>query len=103
MLPQVKMPPKLPKETRFVAGPGRKKYTAIVKGRRVSFGHRDYEHYRDAVPKRLGGGKWSHKDHRNTSRRANYRKRHGALRCKDGRRCVAVRYSPAWFSWHFLW
>lgn len=88
---------------------GRKKYVAVYterrggRVRRVGFGHRDYEHYRDRVPKRLGGGKWSHKNHLDPKRRQNYRRRHGALRCRDNRRCVTIRYSPAWFSYHFLW
>lgn len=103
------MPPALPRGTRFVKPTsGTKKYTAIVpvgkRSRRVSFGHRDYEHYKDAVPASLGGQKWTHKNHRNPSRRANYRKRHGSMRCKrSSQRCVDVKYSPAWFSYHFLW
>lgn len=40
----------LPKGTKFVLGPGKYKYTAILPGgKRVNFGHRDYQHYRDSV------------------------------------------------------
>lgn len=103
------MPPHLPKGTRFVVPrKGKKKYTAILprpKGKveRVSFGHRDYEQFKDQVPENLGGGRWSHKDHGDPERRRRYRRRHGAQMCKDGRLCVERRYSPAWFSYHFLW
>lgn len=89
---------------RFVKGSGKHKYTAILpSGKRVGFGHVDYQHYKDSVPKRLGGGLWSKKDHKDPVRRNSYRKRHGALRCKNGTRCINVKYSPAWFSYYYLW
>lgn len=95
---------KLPKGIKFVKGPGFKKYTAILPdGRRVHFGDRRYEHFKDSVPKRLGGGIWSKKDHGDPQRRKNYRTRHGGMRCKDGTRCINHKYSPAWFSYYFLW
>lgn len=94
----------LPKGIRFTRGPGDKKYTAILpNGHRVHFGHRAYQHYKDQVPKALGGGLWSHKDHLDPARRKNYRTRHGALRCKDGTRCVDKNLTPAWFSYYLLW
>lgn len=96
--------PKLPAGTRFQRGPGRYKYTAVLpSGKRVNFGHRDYEQYRDRVPKRLGGGLWTHKNHGDAQRRANYRKRHSGVRQASGRRAVTQPYTPAWFSYHFLW
>ena len=98
------MAPQLPKGIKFIKGQGKKKYTAILPdGKKVSFGHRDYQHYKDSVPKRLGGGKWSHKDHGDPERRKNYRKRHGGMVCKDGKKCISKKYSPAWFSYYFLW
>lgn len=70
---EYKMAPALPKGTRFTYGPGNKKYTAILpSGKKVSFGHRDYEHYKDSVPKSLGGGLWTKKNHLDKQRRANY-------------------------------
>jgi len=96
--------PKLPKGIKFVKGPNYKKYTAILPdGKRVHFGDRRYQHYKDWIPKRLGGKQWSHKDHLDPKRRANYRSRHYGMRCKDGKRCVTKKYSPAWFSFYFLW
>lgn len=102
--------PHLPKGTSFHVPLGTAhKYTAVIptgpgaRTRRVSFGHRDYEHYKDSVPASLGGQKWKHKNHMDTERRRRYRARHGALRCHDGTLCKDIKYSPAWFSWHFLW
>ena len=94
----------LPRGTRFVKGSGKYKYTAILPdGKRVNFGHRDYQHYRDSVPKHLGGGQWSRYNHGDRSRRDNYRKRHGGVRTKSGERAYLKKYSPSWFSYHFLW
>lgn len=103
------MVPRLPQGTTFVVpDTGKKKYTAIVPrpgGRavRVSFGHRDYQHYRDQVPAEMGGGKWSHKDHGDARRRASYRRRHSGILNSDGNPAYRKRYSPAWFSYYFLW
>lgn len=89
---------------KFVAGPGRYKYTAILKnGHRVNFGHKAYEHYKDSVPVELGGGLWSKKDHNDLKRRANYRKRHEGVLTKTGTPAFKVKLSPSWFSYHYLW
>lgn len=95
---------KLARVEKFVRGPFPYKYTAIMKdGKKVKFGHQDYEQYKDSVPKRLGGGKWSHKDHGDTKRRKNYRSRHSGVRTKSGTAAYRKKYSPAWFSYNFLW
>jgi len=94
----------LPRGIRFERGRGFKKYTAIMpNGKRVSFGDMRYQHFKDSVPRALGGGLWTHLNHGDAARRRNYRQRHGSLHCKDGRRCVSIQYSPAWFSYYFLW
>lgn len=99
--------PRLPKGTTFAMGRGHHKYTAVVPlqggTRRVHFGHRDYEHYKDRVPASMGGGRWSRKDHLDPQRRRNYRARHEGVRTSRGRRAIDVPYSPAWFSYHYLW
>ena len=88
----------------FEPGPGNKKYTAVLdNGKRVSFGDRRYEQYRDSVPKRLGGGLYSHLDHNDAKRRENYRRRHAGVQKSSGRRAIDEQYSPAWFSYHYLW
>ena len=94
----------LPRGTKFVKGSGRYKYTAIMpSGKRVHFGHRDYQHYKDSVPKSMGGKLWSHKDHGDKKRRDNYRKRHGGVKLKNGKSAISKKYSPSWFSYHYLW
>ena len=92
------------KGVRFQRGPDRYKYTAILpNGKRVHFGHKDYQHYKDSVPKSLGGKLWSKLDHNDKKRRDNYRKRHGGVLTKDGSKAYQRKYSPSWFSYYFLW
>ena len=100
--------PSLPKGTKFIVPTsGNKKYTALIpqngKIKRISFGDRRYQQYKDSVPRSMGGGKWSKKNHLDSKRRTNYRKRHGSLKCKDGKKCITKQYSPAWFSYYYLW
>lgn len=100
--------PSLPKGIKFQKGPGKYKYTALVpmpdnKIKTVHFGHRDYQHYKDSVPKSLGGKLWSRLDHKDKDRRKRYRTRHKGVLNKDGRPAYKVRYTPAWFSYYWLW
>jgi hypothetical protein len=89
---------------RFVKGPGVYKYTAILKnGKRVNFGNRNYQQYKDSVPKSKGGGLWSHKDHKDIKRLDSYHKRHSKVLNKDGKPAYKVKYTPAWFSYYYLW
>ena len=91
------------KGIKFEEGPRCYKYTAILPdGKRVNFGHRSYEHFKDSVPKSRGGGIWSHKDHGDHERRKNYRKRHTRMN-KDGKLTKDIKFSPEWFSYYFLW
>ena len=94
----------LPRGTRFVKGPRKYKYTAILpNGKRVNFGNRDYQQYRDSVPKSMGGGLWSKKDHNDPARRRNYQSRHSGVKTRSGERAYQKRLSPSWFSYNFLW
>lgn len=98
-----KLPP-VPRGTKFQKGPGRYKYTAIMpSGKRVNFGHRDYQHYRDRVPKNKGGKLWSHLNHNDRDRMQNYRSRHRGVNTKSGTPAYKKKYSPSWFSYHYLW
>ena len=98
------MPPPLPPGTRFEKAAGIAKYVAALPdGRRIAFGDSRYEHFRDAVPKSLGGKIWSSKDHLDTARRKAYRSRAEGQRTATGKRAIDVKFSPAWFSYHFLW
>lgn len=79
-------------------GTGFKKYRVVVtfpdkSHKIVQFGDRRYEQYKDSSPL----GLWSHLDHGDKTRRTRYKKRHGA----QGHQ--RVKYSAAWFSWHYLW
>lgn len=89
---------------RFIKSPNKlKKYRVIVNNKTIDFGSSLYQHYKDQIPKRLGGQIWSHKDHGNEKRRADYRRRHKGLLRKDGKHAYKIKYSPAWFSYNFLW
>ena len=89
---------------KFVLGPGRYKYTAVLKnGTKINFGHRGYQQYRDGVPVSMGGGKWSKLDHEDAARRTSYRARHGGIMTKGGKHAYKVKYSPSWFSYNYLW
>ena len=88
----------------FEKGTGYKKYKAIIyennkKIKTVQFGDRRYEHFKDQVPLKL----WSHLDHKDPDRRRNYRIRHSAIKNKDGRLSYKIKYSPAYFSYYYLW
>lgn len=96
--------PSVPRGTKFEKGPGRYKYTAILPdGKRVNFGHRDYQHFRDRVPKNKGGKLWSHLDHNDRDRMKNYRARHRGVTTKNKTPAYKKKYSPSWFSYHYLW
>jgi|SRR6056297_473407 len=98
----------LPKGTEFIVPKtGNKKYTALVpisgKIKRVSFGDRRYEHYEDRVPVHMGGGEWKHLNHLDKDRRRDYRNRHKNVLKGDGTPAYKTKYTPAFFSWYFLW
>lgn len=66
-----------------------KKYDAFVNGKKYSFGDVRYEQYHDKI------GFYNHLDHRDLIRRDNYRSRHRHENLND--------FSPAYFSWFYLW
>lgn len=72
-----------------------KKYMATVfkDGKKIKtthFGQLPYEHYKDSTP----GGNYKHLDHNDNERRELFRKRF---------KSPGPKYSPLWFSWHYLW
>ena len=94
------MTPSLPSGTKWYRGTGNYKYKVVLpNGKIVQFGHKSYEQYKDQTPLRL----YKHLDHGDERRRENYRKRHGGIRLKNGGKAVDAKYSPAWFSYYFLW
>lgn len=74
-----------------------KKYDAILhdtntgKTKIISFGDTRFLQYKDST----GLGLYSHLDHNDKERRKLYRIRHYKTHFK--------KYSPSWWSWHFLW
>ena len=65
-----------------------KKYAVLYQGKFIHFGATGYEDFTE---------------HKDPARRANYRRRHGAIRLKDGRLAYTVKSSPAYWSWTLLW
>ncbi len=77
-----------------------KKYQVITpRGRTIHFGDTRYQHYRDST----GLGLYSHLDHRDPVRRANYRRRHSAIKTKDGSLAYKDKEQAAYYSWTYLW
>lgn len=74
-----------------------KKYDAILKHigngkiKRIPFGDKRYEQYKDST----GLDLYSHKDHGDRKRLQSYRMRHA--------KTAKNKFSSSWFSWHFLW
>lgn len=61
-----------------------------------------YEQYEDKF------GLYSNYDHKDKKRRKNYRNRHTGITMKRPEDNIEVpayqyKYSPAWFSYHYLW
>jgi hypothetical protein len=74
-----------------------KKYDIVVDGKKISFGAAGYQQYHDKI------GLYSNLDHKDVKRRQAYRNRHSKILLADGRPAYKVRYTPAWFSWNYLW
>lgn len=74
-----------------------KKYMVEVDGKKVHFGDTRYQHYKDKI------GLYSHLDHLDKERRRRYRTRHSNIILSDGIPAYKRKYSPAWFSYHYLW
>lgn len=61
----------------------------LPSGKKVSFGDKRYQHYKDQTPLKL----YSHLDHLDPKRRASYRARHGASVDKNGIKYIDKKYS----------
>lgn len=81
-----------------------KKYNAIIRNQqtgrtvKIPFGDSRYEQFHDST----GLGLWSHKDHGDYARRQAYQHRHGQWEPRNGGDNTHY-YSPAYFSWKYLW
>lgn len=85
-------------------GSGNKKYKVKILNndkiiKTVQFGDIRYEQYKDVTPLKL----YSNLNHLDNKRRLNYRKRHQKILLKDGTPSYKKKYTPAWFSYKYLW
>lgn len=88
----------------FSKGSGKKKYKASVfrNGKLIktaSFGHKDYEQFKDKTPLKL----YSYLDHGDPERRKKYLKRAKGIKNKKEQKTWKIKYTPNWFSVHYLW
>ena len=65
-----------------------KTWMVLYEGKHIHFGATGYEDFTE---------------HKDPVRRANYRRRHGAIKLKDGRLAYTVPTSPSYWSYHLLW
>ncbi len=65
-----------------------KKWAVFYQCKWINFGATGYKDYTE---------------HKDPARRANYRRRHGAIKLKDGCLAYTVPTSPAFWSWELLW
>lgn len=74
-----------------------KKLMVEVNGKRLHFGDRNAEHYKDKT------GIWSSKDHLDKERRKNYRKRASGIRNKRGELTYLDPTYPNYHAYNVLW
>ena len=100
------------KETivKFKRGPFPKKYTAYVKDkktkktRKIHFGDRRYQQYKDRTPLKL----YKHKNHNTRKRMQNYFSRHSGTRNRNAAILKEIAhnkgyYTPKILSHKYLW
>ena len=76
------------------------KYQVILSNdKKVNFGNVNYQHYKDKTPLKL----YSNLNHYDKLRRRNYKRRHEGIITKDNKKAIDIIYSPAWFSYNYLW
>ena len=76
-----------------------KKYMAILSDSRiVHFGASGYQQYED----KTGLDLYKNYNHQDKKRRMNYRNRHKKI-LTGNKPSYLIKYSPSWFSWHYLW
>lgn len=74
-----------------------KKLKVRYNNKTIHFGNPFYEHFHDRT------GIWSNKDHNDPKRRESYRKRHKAIRLKDGSLAYKDKNQPSYWSMNYLW
>ena len=95
---------------KFERGPNKKKYTAYIqdkktkKVRKLHFGHKDYQQYRDSTPLKL----YKSKNHGTRKRMQNYYSRHSGTKkrgeaIKREKKKSKGYYTPKILSHVYLW
>ena len=74
-----------------------KKLMVIVDGKKIHFGARNMEHYKDKT------GLWKELDHLDKKRRKNYLARSGGIRNKEGKLTKDIESSHNYHSIRILW
>jgi len=74
-----------------------KKLMTVVNGKRIHFGDRNSEHYKDKT------GIWKSKDHLDKERRANYRKRASGIKNKKGELTYLDPTTSNYHAYNVLW
>ena len=74
-----------------------KKLMVIVDGKKIHFGARTMQHYKDKT------GLWKELDHLDKKRRKNYLARSGNIRNKEGKLTKDIESSPNYHSIRILW
>jgi hypothetical protein len=74
-----------------------KKLMTTVKGKKVHFGDKDMQHFKDKT------GIWSSKDHGDKERRKNYLARSAKIKNKEGKLTKNDPTSSNWHARKILW
>ena len=74
-----------------------KKLMTVVDGKRIHFGDSRFSHYNDRTKI------WSSKDTLDKKKRESYRKRHSAIKTKNGKLAISDPSQPAYHSLRVLW
>ena len=88
---------KIGKYTYYKSTNPNKKLMVIVDGKKIHFGARNMQHYKDRT------GIWKSKDHLDPKRRENYRKRAGGIKGKDGNLTYKNPTKANYHAYHILW
>ncbi len=69
------------------------------KGKLIHFGDTRYQHYEDRTPLKL----YANLNHKDPKRRQAYRKRHEAIKLKDGTPAYKNKEQSSYYSYYYLW
>ena len=74
-----------------------KKLMVVVNGKKIHFGSRSMQHYKDKT------GIWKSKDHLDPKRRENYKNRAGGIKGKGGNLTYKDPTKANYHAYHILW